>query len=492
MQTIEQLCARHGVDMPHALCVAETSARLFDETQPVHALSARARELLHAGALLHNVALGRGQESHHQAGRDIVIAAPLTGLSQTERAVLACMVAFHEGPVRPEAEPLFKALAPAQQREARVLSAILRLANGLDGSQTQTTKIAKATHDAPHPPPSTLHIHVCGPHSHADAASAERKADLWRATLGPVQVMARLDAPHIAPDDSLAEAGRKVLRYRLDWSGGRAAWAFAAADAISPARVSKLRVTTRRMRNDLRLFGAGLRGRVMRPLDKGLRTWSSALRDVRALDAQLASLDAYWERCDDEARAGLVPLKDAWQRRRAEAASALMALATSDDGEAWLDVIDALASAPDVCAFAQKTAPGEPSHVRHVAEAALWQGLAHVRAFDTLPDCPQPDDLHALRVAIKRLRYTLEALGDVLPVEHTQELMRRCVVAQDVFGPINDAHVAASRARDFAARARPRVPVKGILTFAEAQEKVIENRMAGWRDHLHPLLNPFS
>jgi CHAD domain-containing protein len=400
------------------------------------------------------------------------------------------MVAFHEATVRPESEPLFKALAPAQQRETLALSAILRLADGLDSSQTQTTKIAKVTHDALHPRPAPLHIRVSGPHSHADAASAERKADLWRATLGPVQVMARLDAPHLTPDDTLAEAGRKVLRYRLDWSGGRAAWAFASAEAITPARVSKLRVTTRRMRNDLRLFGAGLRGRVMRPLDKGLRAWSSVLRDLRTHDALLASLDAYWERCDDEAQAGLVPLRDAWQRRRAEAASALMALTASDEGEAWLDVIDALASAPEARAFAQKAAPGEPSYVRHMAEAAVWQGLAHVRAFDTLPDCPQPDDLHALRVAVKRLRYTLEALREVLPAEHARGLMQRCIAAQDVFGPINDAHVAASRARAFASRARPRLPVKGILTFAEAQEKVIENRMAGWRDQLHPILFP--
>lgn len=499
MQTIEQLCARHGVDMPHALCVAESSARLFDETQAIHQLSPRARDLLHAGALLHNVALGRGGEGHHQAGRDIVIAAPLVGLSQLERAILACMVAFHEDQVRSEAEPLFKALTAAQQRETLVLSAILRVADGLDDSQTQTTDIAKVnrdrdghSRDASHPLPITLHIRVCGSHSHADAASAERKADLWRAALGPMHVTAQLDAPHLALDDTLAEASRKVLRYRLDWSGGRTAWAFASTEAVTPMRVSKLRVAARRVRNDLHLFRSGLRGKVMRLLDKDLRLWSSALRDARTRDALLASLDDYWQRCDDEARAGLAPLKDAWQRRRAEAVLALASLAASDEGQAWLDVTEALAAAPDAGAFARKARPGEPSCVRHMADAALWQHLAQVRAFDTLPECPQPNDLHALRVAIKRLRYTLEALRDVLPAERTQALMAQCVAAQDVFGPINDAHVAAARARAFAARAsrrdRTRLPIKGILTFAEAQEKVIENRMAGWRDYLQPFL----
>jgi CHAD domain-containing protein len=394
-------------------------------------------------------------------------------------------------------------LTVTQQREVLVLSAILRLADGLDGSQTQTTRITQVksdglniqAQDTPHLSPSTVRIRVRGPHSHADAASAERKADLWRAALGPVHVIARLDAPHLTLDDALVDAGRKVLCYRLDWSGGRAGWTFASSEsdkAATPARVSKLRVAVRRMRNDLRLFGPGLRGRVMRPLEKGLRAWSGVLRDVRLYDALLASLDDYWVRCDDEAKAGLAPLRDEWRRRRAEAAGALTTLAAGDDIATWLDVMDALAAAPDARAFAQKAHPGEPSRVRHIADAALWQHLACVRAFDTLPDCPQPDDLHALRLAIKRLRYTLEALRDVLPADQTQKLLAHCVAAQDAYGSINDAHVAASRARAFAARAgsraRSRLPVKGVLTFAEAQEKVIENRIAGWRDYLQPFL----
>jgi hypothetical protein len=52
--------------------------------------------------------------------------------------------------------------------------------------------------------------------------------------------------------------------------------------------------------------------------------------------------------------------------------------------------------------------------------------------------------------------------------------------------------MAATHARAYAARqrhrGRQRVALKGILTYAEAQDKVIETRLTGWRDYLQPFL----
>lgn len=353
-----------------------------------------------------------------------------------------------------------------------------------------------------------LHIRTIGPHSHADAAQADEQADVWRRLWGEVAFFGYLTSPGISLNDSLAEACCKVLRYRFDWSGGDDAWRIFAREDATPQRVRKLRVTVRRMRNDLRLFESGLRAKAVRPVGKGLRALSSVLRRVRTLDASLANLGDYYARCDEEARAGLTPLLESWQTDRLQASQILVAFMASDEYADYRESLDAL--------FIGKTGkrslarePGEPSHVRHIAQSTVWQHLAGVRAFDTLPDTPSIEHLHRLRIAIKRLRYTTEALCDVLPAEQYETLAPVCIRAQDAYGAIHDAHEAAMRAFHYVSHQsasvdgeqdaprqlhqprelrEPRVALRGIVTYAEAQQKVVEARLIHWRDLMHPFL----
>ena len=52
------------------------------------------------------VAVGR----HHAAGRDLILAQPLRGISTTDRLALACIIAFQREKVKPEREPTLAAL----------------------------------------------------------------------------------------------------------------------------------------------------------------------------------------------------------------------------------------------------------------------------------------------------------------------------------------------------------------------------------------------
>jgi len=100
------LCSKHNVDMAHARCVAQHALQLFDATQALHELEPRAKELVEAGALLHNIGMSLDEENHHSVGRDIVMATQLKGFSQAARALLACCVAFHRRDVDPGVEPI--------------------------------------------------------------------------------------------------------------------------------------------------------------------------------------------------------------------------------------------------------------------------------------------------------------------------------------------------------------------------------------------------
>lgn len=491
MQSVQSLCDRYGVDMAHARFVDAAAARLFTAVAARCALPDRAWEVLRAGAYLHNVGLQIDPQRHPLVGRDIVLAAPLREFSPSERAMLACLVAFHEGSVDAAAEDLFAALSAAEQHQALALGAILRVADGLDSSGTQSTRIASVEAG---PGALATRILTHGPHSHRDAAQASRKADLWRALFGDVSIAGRVISPGLALDMPLGEACRSALAYRFDRSGGRERWARPAREDVAVEHVHALRVGVRRMRHDLRLFGGGLRGKARRSIDKGLRAWSGALRQVRAGDALIEAIERYCERCDDEARDGLMPLLARCQAERRAAAARLSALAGSDDGQEWLEAFTAFLEGDSARALERRPRPGEPSHVRHLVPLALWQGLAGVRAFDVLPDLPAPPDLHALRLAIKRLRFTVEALRDVLPDGEAQAWIDRCVPAQDALGAIQDAHVAATHAQAYVAHSKPgprptqAIAVKGIVNYAEAQRKVIDARTAQWRDYLQPFL----
>lgn len=496
MQTVESLCVRYGLDTVRAQHVAATATQLFDATRRagVHAYGDRERLLLQAGAMLLDVGAGFGLADHHLAGRDLVLAAPLQGFSQVERAVLACIVALHDGDAQPERESLLDALDDRQRRLALTLAALTRVADALDASHLQTTavQVARRQDDG------ALVVRLLGPHSHAAAEAADAKADLWRALFGPVVFEGYLTSPGLSPDDALAEAWHKALRYRLDQGGGVTTWRIGATTEATPERVRKLRAAVRRMRNDLRLFGPGLRAKRIRALAEGLDDLSRALRRVRAYDALLANLRDYSERCDAEDRDGLSPLAEAWSSERMRQAEALAAFVSGDEHRAWLEAITASAASDSVERIARRVEAGRPSCVRHIVAAAMAQRLSRVRAYDVLPDPPEAEQIHALRVAIRRLRHTVEALQDVLPAEEARDWLQACAAAQDAYGAIHDAHQAAIHAAQFVAEHRldrlrrpvhsPRLAVEGIAAYVEAQHRVVAARLADWRSYLEPFL----
>jgi CHAD domain-containing protein len=486
MQTVEALCARYNIDIAHARQVSLNAVHLFDETHSLHGLKPRARELLMAGAQMLEAGYSASEPDAYTAGRDRVIAAPLMGISPAERAQLACMVAFQRAGANMQAETLFTAQSPAVQHETRVLTALARIAAGLDASRTQSTRIESLVQDD-----AGWLLRVRGPFSHPDAACAVQAAGLWHDLFGALRVHGRLDSAGIQLDDTLAHAAQKAMRYRHEWAGGDDAWAIEPADHLNPRRVSRLRVAVRRMRNDMRLFGDGLRGKIVKPIDKGLHDLSTLLRAARLHDALIENLGEYERRSDEDVIVGLKPLMAYWQAGRDRAIEKLVAHCAGDDHEEWLEAMHGWLAMEDPSRFSRQMNAGEPSHVRHIADAALQANLRDVRAFDTLPAMPPAEDAHAMRVAIKRLRYTSE----VLPVSGASDWVAHCITAQDALGAVNDAHEAATRALAFVAQQRGETRnagakngMKGIVAYAEAQQNVIEARLQNWHACLQPFL----
>ncbi len=132
---VERMAASLDPDLDHAATCAHLAGQLFDRTQRLHHLDAADRELLVAGALLHNVGLFISHSSHHKHGYYVIRNTDrLTGFAQHEIEMIALIARYHRRGRPKERHREFASLSPDDQQRVRILAGLLRIAIGLDRS----------------------------------------------------------------------------------------------------------------------------------------------------------------------------------------------------------------------------------------------------------------------------------------------------------------------------------------------------------------------
>jgi len=513
--TIAELCQRYHVDMAHAYQVADFAVRLFDLTDDVHDLAPEQRDLVYRAGLLHNVGLATDPIAHHKVGRDILLRHPLVELNDLERQMVACVTRFHRKKVRPDAlrESAFQSLSAQAQEDTLAVAALVRMADGLDYSLSQTSRLGE-----PIAFDEGLTIPVGGPHSWEDAARAQKKADLWHRLydfqlrfvskddrlsnldedeLAPaVGEPSTTEGPGVRPGDSMSEAGRKVLRYHLRRMLKHEPGTRSGQDI---EELHDMRVATRRMRAAARVFGAYFDRQAFAPYLKGLRRTGRALGDVRDLDVLLHKTQAHVDSLPMDQRDGLTPLLDAWRARREEARERMTRYL---DSNRYADFVEAFGEfvTTEGLGAADQPADEEPTPTRvcDLVPLVVHERLAAVRAYEPLLACGDQADiptLHALRIAFKRLRYTLEFFQEVLGPE-AAEIIEETKLMQDHLGDLNDAHVACGLIVEFLAQWHQErlagVSIEGVASYLAAKQaemtRLIEVFPAAWARFNDPAL----
>ena len=97
-------------------------------------------------------------------------------------------------------------------------------------------------------------------------------------------------------------------------------------------------------------------------------------------------------------------------------------------------------------AGALTVSPTQPHHVRDTAGSRIWQAYETVLAYGPVLRWADVPTLHQLRIAGKWLRYTLEFVAEALGPD-AKPLIEKVVAMQDHLGLMNDAEVAAMKAR---------------------------------------------
>jgi CHAD domain-containing protein len=256
--------------------------------------------------------------------------------------------------------------------------------------------------------------------------------------------------------------GRKALRTQLRHLRESVALVYETGDIED---IHQMRVATRRLRTMARLLEdtPAFRRKQTSRLRKRLRSLARRLGAVRDLDILLAGLDEY-ERASvgTETSQPASALRETLLQRREQALANLRRLLRRPA------LLKRLRRARrTVRRLRARDTDDRQTLVRHVAGSALWQRYETVLRFEeAVAGGASTEQLHALRIACKQLRYALELFTDDAD-PCGQSLIETLKDAQDHLGALQDSVFAVT----LLMRLRRDLPHNAFLEgFRAAQE----------------------
>ena len=267
----------------------------------------------------------------------------------------------------------------------------------------------------------------------------------------------------VAADDTLLAATHSLIAAQL----ARLRGAVSGVRRGDPEAIHQMRVAVRRLRTVVRLGRDALPGRGADALRRELRWLGAALGGVRDLDVQLARLDAHAGQLPAVQRRRLTGYRSALRRRRDTARAGLREVI---DGARVTRLLLALERAATPGRRMRPAAGDVPvaragrEAVRRAQRRLRKRGRAVGGRFEA-------EDLHALRIRAKRLRYLVEALAPFTG-RAGRRLVAQLTELQDVLGRFNDAIIAAATVREYleSVTAHPAPATRAALhAFADAE-----------------------
>jgi exopolyphosphatase / guanosine-5'-triphosphate,3'-diphosphate pyrophosphatase len=141
LRSVLGLLARFEGDGPHPRHVAKLALQIFDGLRPWHGLGDAEADLLRFSALLHDIGSVVGYDGHAEHTAYIIRNGNLRGLHADEVEQIALIARYHgKGRPRRKRDERYAALPKASRRTVKWLSAVLRVAEGLDRSHYQLVK----------------------------------------------------------------------------------------------------------------------------------------------------------------------------------------------------------------------------------------------------------------------------------------------------------------------------------------------------------------
>jgi len=143
-RSVHEHAYRYQWEERHAQHVAATATFLFDVCRPLYTGPASDAELLEYAALLHDVGYLVSHDTHAKHSRYLIKNADLQGFQPDEIAIMSLVARYHRGASPDPFHEHFGRRPAEEQRRIRQLSALLRIAEGLDRSHFQNVTALRA------------------------------------------------------------------------------------------------------------------------------------------------------------------------------------------------------------------------------------------------------------------------------------------------------------------------------------------------------------
>jgi CHAD domain-containing protein len=253
------------------------------------------------------------------------------------------------------------------------------------------------------------------------------------------------DRPKLTPDLSLGAACALMCAHLTAVILRRGEHLATSPTAIpaEPEHVHQMRVALRRLRSALTVFGRALPCAELDTARAGLKALAAVLGPARDWDVfsggTAPAVAAAFP--DDPAVRRLLAAAD---RRRATCHGDLRAyLASPAYRRLGITLAALAATTPWENTIGPEGAP-PPDDLETFATHALSRALRRLLAPGTDIEALPEDELHAIRLQAKRLRYAAEMFAPLFPRRDAARFLRRLSALQEVLGHLNDGAVAAS------------------------------------------------
>lgn len=221
--------------------------------------------------------------------------------------------------------------------------------------------------------------------------------------------------------------------------------------------VHQARVATRRLREAVPVLTTGLKGSKGKKAAKKLRKLTRAMGSVRELDVTIALIDEL-AAGDDLSRAALQDVRlrvEAERKLRRESMLEHLGEVNTDKLNRRLSSVGAAVAESDSQGWRQALSGRLLTRAKRLALRIEEAGQLYA-----------PEHLHAVRIAVKQLRYGLELAADAR-VPAAAPLVRQLKRVQDVLGRLHDLQVLQTHVAAVQVSAPGRtVPHEGLAAIA--------------------------
>ena len=148
LRLFREFAERCQSDRPHVEHVRRLALQLFEQLGATLGCAPQEQLLLEAAGLLHDVGQLVSYPKHHKHSYSLITHAERLGLNPRDREIVALVSRYHRRTGPRGRHPEFAAISPEDQGVVRRLSAILRVADGLDRGHSAAVETVTARLDS--------------------------------------------------------------------------------------------------------------------------------------------------------------------------------------------------------------------------------------------------------------------------------------------------------------------------------------------------------